>query len=169
MMRITENHLYRQGYILLPNIQLSGLPEELAVEGYRITRKSEFHISLVDVKGLAQLLDLANFDRASKDLVDDFIEFSKTHDLVDFTFTKEFRLARVGDRVSLVIMVDFPDVKEFYRYLSSKYQINFPALPTHITLYTNSDKGIGLSSMDELATRSVRVSLPQLDGRRFTN
>ena len=167
---ITEKHNYDNGYISLVNLMLRNVPETIKVDGYGLTRKSEFHISLMALKHLAPMLNVSDEDAASGQLKQDFLDFSKTYSLDNFRLTGEYRLVKRDERVTVIAMAKLEDVDTFFDYLRTKYSVDFPTQPTHITMYTlQPEAGIGILSSDELARDSVVVNVPALTDLEIEN
>lgn len=160
---ITDHHSYGGGYISLRNFNLQNVPEKINIDGYELLKKSEFHVSIMAVKNLAPMLDGEGLEQASEQLKQAFLEFVNVHDLADFHLTSEYRLVKRDERVTVVAMVELENITELFDYLRSKYSVDFPTQPTHITLYTlQPEAGIGKLSQDELAKNSSVVDVPAL-------
>ncbi len=157
---ITSRHNHDAGYISLVNIQLANTPDRIDVDALRLQRKSEFHVSLMSLKRLAPMLDVDETE-----LVRVFLEYQSEHDLTDFTLTDEYRLVRRGEKVTLVVMVDMPEIEGLFEFLRERFKSEFPTQPTHITLYTlQPEVGIGLFSTDEVENETAVVHAPVLEG-----
>lgn len=160
---ITPFHNCDDGYIALANIDLTNVPKTITVDAYSLTRTSEFHVSLIALKHLAPIIDPDNPAEATAQLVDDFVQFSKSTPLTTLKLTTEFRLVRRGERISVVVMVEVPGIDALFDRLRTKYSLGLPTQPTHITLYTlQANTGIGLFSADEVARDTRVVTIPEL-------
>lgn len=161
---ITERHNHDDGYIALVDIELANMPDSVTVSGMTLLKKDEFHVSIIALKHLAPLINPEQPDIAEKELVRDFIEFQKEHELADFALSGDHYLVKRDDRVTIVSMVQLDGVNELYDTLRQKYQLEFPTQPTHITTYTlQPNKGIGLFSRAELEASATRLHPKELD------
>ena len=149
---ITPWHNHDDGWIALVNVNLENLPETIDVMGYKLQRKSEFHISLVSTEDIATLLHV---DQSSLSINIQllFVEFTEQYQLNQFKRVDTYYLIKKEDRVSLVQMVTMLHLNEFFDLLRNKIDTRIPDQPAHITIYTlQPDNGIGISSLDELHT-----------------
>lgn len=152
------------GYIRLEDLKLGKLPNTIKVDGSELVVKLEFHISLVWVGKLKEMVGEPDKEKVKQEMVREFEEFIKEYPLDDYTFTKELRLVRFEGRKSVIAMAEVPNIDRFFERLSRKYDTNLPVQPTHITLYTlPTDKiGIGLLSYGELNSYSEPIDLPEI-------
>lgn len=157
---ISANHNYDNGYISLVNIVLPGLPIKLKVNEFELLLKSEFHISLICVKRIAPLIDNQKASEIEAEIETFFKDFIKTIPLTDYNVSDVYRLVQREERVTLVVMVDVPGIKQFFEALEAKYGIELPLQPTHITIYTlQPEAGIGILSIEELEKDSKIVDV----------
>jgi hypothetical protein len=154
------------GYIRLEDLNLGDLPRSIKVDGSELVIKPEFHISLVWVGRLKEMVNDPDKEKVKKEMIEEFEEFTKDQPLTDFVLTKELRLVRKEDRKSIIAMAEVPGIDAFFERLSRKYDVNLAVQPTHITLYTlPTDKiGIGILSYGELDAYSEPIDLPDLQG-----
>lgn len=152
------------GYIRLENLQLEPLPDRLKMDGSELVIKPEFHISLVWVGRLKDMVNEPDKEKVKREMIGEFEEFVKEYPLDDYELTKELRLVRFEDRKSVIAMAEVPNIDRFFERLSRKYDVNLPFQPTHITLYTlPTDKiGIGLLSYGELDAYTEPIDLPEI-------
>ena len=164
---ITDRHNYDDGYISLVNIDLLNLPESIDVDGYTLTRKNEFHISLVCLKQLDKLYTSDVLTAKKLELKQAFLDFEKSHNLIEFELTSKYRLAKRGDKVTVVAMADVPNINELFDSLMNATGINIPTQPTHITIYTlQPEVGIGLTSSEQVENETLEIDLPVLSAVR---
>lgn len=152
------------GYIRLEDIQLSKLPESIVVEGDRFVIKPEFHISLVWVGRLMELIDDEDKNKVKTEMISEFDKFSEEYSLKDFEIISELRLVKQGEQKSIIVRARVPNLDVFFTRLSQKYGVEFPVQPAHITLYTlPTDKiGIGILSQEELQEKSEAIDIPEI-------
>ena len=157
---ISDRHNHDDGYIALVNINLGELPSTLTVGDYVLTRKSEFHISLVCTKKIAPLIDAENAGVIEAEIVEDFKDFITTTPLTDYQITNQFRLVRRDERVTLVVLATVPAIEDFFALLEKKYGTKLPVQVTHITLYTlQPEVGIGIISQEDLTHISEPIDI----------
>lgn len=160
---ITPFHNHDGGYISLILKELDNLPEQVQVEGKVLTRKNEFHISLMAIKNLLPLINAVDKNVTENDLVQDFLEYQKEAILSEYSLTSELRYVTRNERETIVCMVKVPGIENLFEVLRAKYGVNLPTQPTHITIYTlQPNVGIGILSNDELNSDSKVVDLPEL-------
>jgi hypothetical protein len=152
------------GYIRLEDLKLGELPKSITVDGSELVIKPEFHISLVWVGSLKEMVNEPDKEKVKKEMIEEFEDFTKQNTMTDFVLTKELRLVRKEDRKSVIAMAEVPGIDAFFERLSRKYDVNLPVQPTHITLYTlPTDKiGIGILSYGELDAYTETIDLPNL-------
>lgn len=152
------------GYIRLENLQLPKLPESIEVDGEKLVIKPEFHISLVWVGRLKDMVDEADKEKVKRGMIEEFENFVKEHPLDEYELTNDLRFVRQAEQKSVIVMADMPNLKLFFERLSHKYGVELPLQPAHITLYTlPSDKiGIGIFSQEELTDKTVPIDLPEI-------
>ena len=160
---LSDHHRFLEGYIHLSDIQLSGLPTTTNVKGHKLLRKDEFHISLVDVNGVANLIDPQSVDNIEAEIIEEFKKFLEQYKLDKFRLLNQFRYVVKDIRKTVIVMCDVPDAEEFFALLGRKYKKSLPRQPNHITLYTlQENRGIGILSDEELAECSEPIDLPEL-------
>lgn len=164
--RITERHDYNSnGFIGLIEIKLAGTPEKITCQGIELTRKVEFHVSIICVRRIAQLIDPERAAELEQELVTDFLEYQAEHPMVDFSLRHEYYLMKIEDRVTVVGLVDMPSLQPYFDHLRQKYNRELPTQPGHITMYTldpNGHRGIGILSDAELTQYGEPVVIPEL-------
>ncbi len=164
MIQITRSHKYEYGFITLSDIELSGLPEKLEIEGKTLIIKHEFHISLISPTEIAKLIDSSNIQNLEAEIISEFKTFEAEYDLSRYNPTNSFRLAKKEELMTVLQLVDVPNLSKFFDTLKAKYRVEIPLQPTHITLYTlQPNGGIGMISKEQLNTYSKEVSLPELE------
>ena len=155
---------FASGYINYP-LELEGLPETIQVSGMALTRKSEFHCSLLCVKCLTSELEQRGQtpDQAAASLLSIFSELTKTQPLLFVGLTGELRLIKKDDRHTLVAMCEISGLRRVFQLLNAQLDMSIPLQPAHITLYTSEpDKGIGISSIEELENMSQPLAEPEV-------
>lgn len=156
--------LYENGfeYIRLENLKLGNLPKKLKVADDELVLKPEFHISLVWVGRLSEMVDAQNKEKIQDEMIKAFDQFTEEYLLRNYEFTEELRLVKKGNQKTIIAMAEVPNLDIFFEGLRQKYEVEFPLQPTHITLYTlPTDKiGIGILSHNELEKYSEPIDIP---------
>lgn len=157
--------VYGGFYIQLPDLEFDNLPEKIEIYGEKLVKKTEFHISLVWVNRLAELIDRNNMENIEAEIFEAFENFIKENSLSEFKITEQLRFVEKESLKTLITMVKVENIERFFNTLSNKYKINLPIQPTHITLYTLPEQpGIGIFSEEELKEYSKPVKVPELNG-----
>lgn len=165
---ITDRHNCDDGYISLVNIDLLNLPKTIDINDYILTRKNEFHISLVCLKQLDNMFESGVLVAKKQVIKQAFLNFEKSHNLTEFDLTGEYRLAKLGDKVTVAAMVDMPNLNELFDSLMNATGIQLPTQPAHITIYTlQPEVGIGLTSSEQVKKETQAIDLPFLSGVRI--
>jgi len=151
-----QKYTYSKGYIALP-IKVTGLPDSISTETHTLYRKSEFHVSLLYVKGI-----LLEHPSLEEQVLDVFCACVQNFDVSMARYTGEFRLVQKDKRASFIALCAIKGLEELFETLRNILKIGVPTQPTHVTLFTlQPEAGIGLNSPDEMAKYSVPV--PALD------
>ena len=150
--------IYKENIILqLDTEPFVPLPEQLQVNGKLLKKKSEFHITILNSKWNKFFQDYAWF---SKEIATRFgANTKKMFSILDEYY--HIQTTTPSLRESVISLVEFPMMKEFYTYLADYHQeMPADAFP-HITLYTWGDpKGIGIVSVEKfhsLQPQSIRL------------
>lgn len=163
MKKISEWHEYIAGYIVLANLQLDNLPEAITVDGTHYVKKSEFHVTLVCVKRIVEMLG-AGEDRA-EEITELFKQFITTAPINKFNLLPEFRLVQRDERKTIVVMVHVENLKNFFDLLRKKYELDVPYQPAHVTIYSlQPEVGISLSSEEDVRRDTKVAEIPELSG-----
>ncbi len=159
----SEQYTYGRGYIILPELNIDNIPEAIQLEGIDLVKKSEFHITLVAVNKIAQLINPEENDRIEAEITDSFKEFVQQNPIENFELTNEFRLAQRGEKKTVVAMANIENLADFYEKLRNDYQVDIPTQPAHITLYSlEPEEGISLSSQADIDSDTEPVDIPEL-------
>ena len=160
---ITPYHNHDNGYVSLVIKDFVDLPETITVRRKTLFRKSEFHVSLLALKNILPLMNTVDAKVNEDDLVQDFLDYQKDVELSEYSLTSQLRYVARGERETVVVMVDVPNLGGLFEKLRKKYKVDLPIQPTHITLYTlQPEAGIGILSNNELERDSNPILIPQL-------
>ena len=161
---ITPHHNHDNGYISLIIKNFVTSPDEITVSQKTLLRKSEFHVSLLALKNILPLVNAVDASVSEDDLVQDFLDYQKDVELSEYNLTSQLRYVSRGERETVIIMVDVPNLGRLFDKLRAKYNVDLPTQPTHITLYTlQPETGIGILSNDELQRDSKSIEIPELN------
>lgn len=159
--QLTPHHVYGFGCIGLMNLDVPNLPKTLDIEDYTLLRKNEFHITIMCPKNIAPLMDQGDFEGNKAELMAFFTDYANNNDLRSYTLRPEFRLAKEGSKVTVVVMADMPGLIGLFESMQAKYNIAVPLQPAHITIYAlDGVTGIGINSPQELQQISHAVNVP---------
>jgi len=138
-------------------VQINSLPEELAIDGYHLVRKPNFHVTLLPVGNLVSRYKI-NIPNAFDTVLQHFKKFLDQYPIRLDNFTNEFRLASQNDLRTIVAMCTIENVGHFYDSLNSKFGLNLEVPPTHVTLYTlNGGPGIFLIDSTDIKQLTKKI------------
>jgi hypothetical protein len=162
-MDLPSQYNYSHGYITLQNLELAGLPDKINVAGQEFQLKDEFHLSLICVYEIANLIDPQRKQQIEKLIVREFANYIKNQPLDKFKLRGDYRFVQLDIRKTIIALADVEGLANFFKTLSQKFGKDLPVQPAHITLYTlQPNVGIGILSHQELGSNSAPISLPDL-------
>jgi hypothetical protein len=144
-------------------VEPPNLPDTITVEGYKLTRRSAFHVTLIAVGriGTNQRTAVPNFLEL---ILTDFRSFVEQHPVRLLRYRNEFRFASENDRRSLVVTCDLENLDRFYDVLKTRYDLQTEYPPTHVTLYTlQRDLGIFLTDSNDINRLTKSVPNPGIE------
>ncbi len=162
---ITEYHDYNDTCdIRLVDLKLDNLPASIEVEGAKLYKKTEFHITLVSAKSVLRSIEgEPSLESLGDEIVEEFKKFITANQIKDYTLLPEFRLLKRGDSKTLVTMVKIDNNQKFFDLLREKYGAKIPDQPTHITIYSfDPETGLYINSAAELERDTHIVDVPEL-------
>ena len=149
-------YTYNANYLSLPITLSAHLPETVHIEGSLLTKKDEFHVSLMCVRELRK-----EHPAVVEKVVPDFCAFTAKNPVAFVGFTGEFRFAEEGEKKTLVAPCKVSNLETFSKMFGNLYDVQIPLQPTHVTLYTlQPNVGIGLNSQEEMAHKSRSIIPP---------
>lgn len=156
---------YKNKFITLANLSIRDISESLELAGERFIVKSEFHITLLAVRQIAEIIDPQNVEKLQLEIVQDFYTFVEKNPLVDYELLSDVRLVTAGDNKTVIVMTKLKGIEDLFTLLEEKYRTALPAQPTHITLYTlpSDTFGIPILSYEELESISSSIDVPELN------
>ena len=120
--------------IALP-VTVSGLPDQVEVEGNILLRKTSFHVSLVCIGQIIKKHAISTPDFIEK-VINDFCEFTKDNDISFVQYRDEFRFVEENERKSVVVMCDISNLDTFFDLFNEEYNLTLEYQSTHVSLYT---------------------------------
>lgn len=155
MVVLPKPYEYGRGYIILPlpHKLFERLPDTVEVEGARLVRKEEFHVSLVCLKRIDPMLGdpiISTLEVESR-ILSLFCEYIRQTPPQFAGFTRTLRYAVKEDRASVVIECIVAHLEEFFSTCERALSIVVSPQPTHVTLYARTPHGgIGINSKEEM-------------------
>ncbi|PCI89453.1 hypothetical protein COB18_04015 [Candidatus Kaiserbacteria bacterium] len=147
---------YDNGYISL-QCENYNIPETFEIDGETLLKKDAFHVSLICVRNILEIKPDIEVE-----ILQHFCNFLQQHEIKFEGFTKEFRLAREGERKSVVALCKVSNLHKFADYLGEKTGITVEPQPVHVTIYTlQPNVGIGLNSPEEMEQKSIKIDVPE--------
>jgi hypothetical protein len=135
----------------------AALPVETCVDGLTLTRKHEFHLTLLD-RSEAQRAAASISDQPLLDLIHG-LDWEAQPDGLPWLIRDQRRDG--GWRYSVIQLVELPALARFRNAIAAACAHSLPAMPAHITLYVAGDPaGIGLGShtrFEALRQRQVHI------------
>lgn len=157
--------MYAKGYIMLPLQNVFGkFPDQILVQGKELQKKTSFHVSLVCVKDIVELVaEQKGIDKAKieLDILESFVDHSLYVELV--SFEHEFRHAVQGEKETIIIRCIVSSLTALFAQYRKDFRVEIPDQPTHVTLYTlQPDAAIGINS-PEAMEQYQKISTPELE------
>lgn len=146
-------------------VSISGLPSEADVEGVKLFLKSSFHVSLVCINEIIKKHNISN--SAFRDTVlNDFCEFTSQNPIELIKYTNEFKYSWENELKTIIVLCEVSHLKEFFKQINNKFNLNVEYPPTHVTLYAHDGKtGIFLTDSNDI--RNLTKSIPNPIGRNL--
>jgi hypothetical protein len=135
----------------------AALPAEIRVDGLTLTRKHEFHLTLLD-RSEAQRAAASISDQQLLDLIHG-LDWEAQPDGLPWLIRDQRRGG--GWRYSVIQLVELPALARFRDAIAAACLHDLPAMPAHVTLYVAGDPvGIGLGSharFEALRQRQLQI------------
>ncbi len=153
-------YTFKKRTISLP-VAIQGLPERLDIEGYTLSKRSSFHVSLVAIGNIIEKynIQVPNFEDS---VIDDFCKFVSQNEVSFVRYRGEFRFVVQNERRSVVAMCEVTNLEKFFDLLNEKYNLQLEIPPTHVMLYTlQQNAGIFLTNSDDIQELTKVVPKPE--------
>ena len=102
----------REDCIGLP-VSISLLPGKIDAEGYSLSAKTKFHVTLVAIGKIVEKHKVAIPDFLNK-IVSDFCEFTQKNNINLLRFRDELKFASEGEKRSIIMMCDISNLNKFF-------------------------------------------------------
>lgn len=140
---------------------LSNLPEQIAVEGNILLRRTSFHVSLVSIGEIIKKNSITT-PEFEESVIKDFCDFVGSQEINLERFSDEYRFVEEKERKSVVAMCIVSNLEKFYDLINAKYQLHLECPPTHVTLYTlQPNAGIFVTDSNELTGLTKIIPKPK--------
>lgn len=156
---------FENKFITLPSLNIADLPQTWEFNGNEFVVKQEFHITLLNIDYIVEIIGSKNVENLKPEIADEFYKFVSKQPLTQYTLLNELRLVSVAeDNKTIVVMAKLEGIDKFFDNLSEKYGVALPVQPAHITLYTLPTDmfGIPINSYEELEKISEPIDIPEL-------
>ncbi len=139
---------------------VQGLPESIEVEGGKLLRKAEFHVTLFATGKIIVQNNITDPHFLQK-VIDTFCKFVPSHPVELQKFTGEFRLVTQGEKMTVVAMCEVSNFAELTAIFNERFGLNMEVPPTHVTLYSRDpNMGIALLNQTDLSTLTKNIPAP---------
>lgn len=161
---ISKDYIYEGGYIALPISLPNSLSATVTHDDNVYHLKDEFHISLVCVKRLQEMVANVDAKTAEEKILHLFKEYSMNNPVNSYTLSKEVRHVMKDERQTLVLMASVNGLSKLFDFINERLGTQFDTQPAHTTLYTlQPNKGIGILDRNELDSMTTVASVPEID------
>src|SRR3989344_5957913 len=108
--------------IYLP-VSFEGLPEEVKVQEQTLYFPNPFHVSLVYIGKIVEKYNITIPNFLNK-IVNDFCEFTKTHDIEVVRYNNEFKFVARNDKKTVIVMCEVSNLNKFFDSINKKYELH---------------------------------------------
>lgn len=141
-------------------VTFSGLPSTIEVEGYTLSLKTSFHVSLVCIGKIIEKNKLTEPDLVNK-VIADFCDFTSHTGIDLLRYLNEFRFVSEAEKRTVVVMCDASNLDTFFDSINQKYGLQLEYPPTHVTIYTlQPNVGIFLTDSNDIQRLSKPIERP---------
>ncbi|MFZ2555380.1 MAG: hypothetical protein WAZ27_02745 [Minisyncoccia bacterium] len=164
--RLPEGYWYHpEGYawFVLPTAPFVDLPEDVEVQGTMLRKKTEFHVTIMNVREVAQAITEqkgGKKDEVERDILSMLATYLHNHRVHLVSFRDDLRFAKKQERISIAGRCDMEGIEGFFADVESKYDVSIARQPAHVSLYTLLDTGaVGIDTDAEMENYT-RVNMP---------
>lgn len=155
-------HSFDSGYLTLRDLQLSGLPKTIRLEGETFPIQLEHHITLVDTTEIAAYLNSSDSQQVAQQISALFVDFESKHHMDSYELVDKFYVVEKDNLKSVIVECRVPNLSELFDQIETYYGSSMPRQYPHITLYARNNAGIALPSTKLLHQLARPVVLPEL-------
>jgi len=162
---LPEGYSYHpEGYLwyILPVEKFDTLPETVEVDGRAFIKKAEFHVTVVNARGIASeiagpdLRTMADIETNLQKMLAEYV--SKTP--IEFAhFENDLRLAVSPERMSIAARCAMLNLEGYFAHIKTVYDREFPIQPPHVSIYTSTGAAVGIDSVDQMESFK-KIELP---------
>ncbi|MDO8483285.1 MAG: hypothetical protein Q7S86_05735 [bacterium] len=162
---LPEGYSYHpEGYLwhILPVEKFDALPDAVNVEGQSFGKKSEFHVTVANVRGIAREIagaDLQTVSEIENTLQEILSQYVGETPISFDRFEDDLRLAVSSGRESVAARCVMKNLKGYFERIKERYGREFPLQPTHVSIYTKTGAAVGIDSVEEMESFK-KVELP---------
>lgn len=145
-------------YLSLDTSLFSAFPQEVEWKGVRLTKKDEFHVTLLHAKQAQEFSNIPNERLAAF-----FVSFIQRKPMTFESFLDDLRFVEEGEHKTIVARCAVSNLNELFVEFNQAFSANLPVQAAHVTLYTlQKNKGIYVNT-DQQMERAEPVHLPELE------
>lgn len=153
---LPEGYSYHpEGYLwhILPLEKFDDLPEIVEVDGQSFSRKSEFHVTVVNARGIAREIGggdsqlVSEVEHTLQEILSQYV--GETPILFDH-FEDDLRLAVSAERESIAARCAMKNLDGYFKRIKEKYGREFLLQPTHVSIYTKTGAAVGIDTTDQM-------------------
>ena len=155
-----------EGYLwhVLPAEKFEHLPETVLVEGKKLDKKSEFHVTVANARSIAR--DIAGDDPIAVQRIEERLqavlaEYLRETPIQFDGFEDDLRLAAVAERVSIAARCRMSNVEGYFERIRQELGKEYPLQPPHVSLYTATGLAVGINSTEEMEAFK-KINLPEV-------
>lgn len=164
---LPEGYSYHpEGYLwyVLPIEKFSELPETVSLRGNTLFKKSEFHVTVANARGIAR--DLAGSDELEQQRIETRLQLMLSEHVraapIEFDgFEDDLRLATSEVRMSIAARCRMKNVEGYFERIAAEYGKEYSLQPAHVSLYTKTGMAVGIDSKEEIESFE-KVALPDV-------
>lgn len=162
-----EGYLYHpEGYLwrILPVEKFDDLPETVEVDGKSLTKKSEFHVTVVNARRIAQEIAGEDPQKAAEpeeELQKILSEYVGRTPISFDHFEDDLRLAVSAERESIAARCAMNNLEGYFELIKAKYGKEFPLQPAHVSIYTKTGAAVGIDSTEQMESFE-KITLPEV-------
>lgn len=163
---LPEGYFYHQeGYLwhILPVEAFADLPETVELAGEKFYKKQEFHVTVANVRAMAQEIaesgdDIEGIETAIQKILTGYLQSNS----IRFEgFEDDLRLAISDERKSIAARCRMSGLEGYFDLIKKQYGKEYPLQPAHVSIYTINGMAVGINSDDQMQAYD-KVTLPEV-------